>query len=119
MRERLKNQSSDWRTKIRINGLLGPVLFLFAIVICAQLAVSNILAGKGGELEKLEREKAQILQENRVLTEELSGSLSLLRVSGESSRLGLAKPKNIIYLDLTEPLAVLPGDAGSLARIPQ
>lgn len=123
MKERLKNQSAArqlaGRTKVRINGLLGSVLFLFAIVICAQLVVSNILAGEGGELEMLEREKIRVLQENRILAEELSESLSLLRVFGESSRLGLIKPKSIIYLDLAEPLAALPRDGSNLARVPQ
>lgn len=128
MKERLKNQSAGWpqyrlvrgwRTKIRVNGLLGSVLFLFAIIICAQLVVSNILSGEGGELERLEREKVQVLRENRILAEELSESLSLLRVSGESPRLGLVKPKSIIYLDLAEPLAALPRDGSNLARVPQ
>lgn len=87
-----------------------PWYFLFGlagIVIFAQLIVTNVLAVQGEEAAMLEQRKAGLLQENRNLREQLSAQGSILHISQKATGLGLTKSPDVVWVDLSAPVASL------------
>lgn len=102
------NKSKIQEPKIKIGKVWTGLLGLLAVVIGTQLIVSSILTGTGEELAQLEGHIARLSRENRILKEELTGHSSLSKIASESTRLELAKPDQVMYLDLSQPVAALP-----------
>lgn len=93
-----RNISKTWLAA----GLLLTAAF------AGQLVVTHILAGRGEELARLEREAAKVARENQILRQELSQKSALSHIASESGRLGLGKPEKILYPSLSWPVAILP-----------
>ena len=86
-------------------------LFTFgalAVVICAQLVASNILAGQGEEAAKLEIKSSQLLRTNQALRESLARQTSLTQIAQKAQDLGFIRPDSVVYVDLAKPVAALP-----------
>ncbi|MAG59445.1 hypothetical protein CMO96_01505 [Candidatus Woesebacteria bacterium] len=84
------------------------VSLLLAFVLTTQLVVSNVLAGRGGELAVLETASYSLAQENQFLKQELATKTSLLYIESQAEELGFGGPDSIIYIDLSLPVASLP-----------
>lgn len=107
--EKIMEKQRLQKTKEKINKTLLVAGILIAAAIGGQLAVTHILAGRGGELANLDREAIKIARENQILQEELDQKSALSRIASESGRLGLVKPEKVLYLPLSWPgLAALP-----------
>lgn len=96
------------KAKEKVNKTWLGAGLLIAAALAGQLAVTHILAGRGGELANLDKEAVKIARENQILQEELAQKSSLFRIASESGRLGLAKPEKILYISLSWPVAALP-----------
>lgn len=83
------------------------VIALLAAVVAAQLIVSSALAGKGSELVKLEEEARRLDRENSKLKQEVAQSSSLSKVAEIAEELGFTKPSSFVYINLSEPVALL------------
>lgn len=80
----------------------AALVFLFVL----KLVLINLLAIKGGELAKIERETREISRKNQFLKEEIAANTSLSRIASESEKFGLARPAEVIYVNLQQPPAL-------------
>lgn len=100
-----KSLNSNYRG---VRGKIWYIVFsLLVVIISAQLVVTNILASKGEELRRLEAKSEQLERENRALQEELAVKTSLVVISRSAENLGFVKSNNLLYLDLSNPVASL------------
>lgn len=86
-------------------------IFVFALlagVLAAQLVVSNVLAGRGSELVRLEEEVKRLERDNNGLSQELAKDSSLNKINTLADSLGFTKPESVLYINLTEPVAFRP-----------
>lgn len=86
-------------------------IFVFALlagVLAAQLVVSNVLAGRGSELVRLEEEVKRLERDNNGLSQELAKDSSLNKINTLADSLGFTKPEFVLYINLTEPVAFRP-----------
>ncbi|MBI2007503.1 MAG: hypothetical protein HYS83_02285 [Candidatus Blackburnbacteria bacterium] len=96
------------RKKQKVSKIFGGMLLLLILVIGLQLTVGALLAGKGQELSRFDAEAAKLLRDNQALREELAQKNALSKIAQDISRLELAKPEKVIYLDASLPVAFLP-----------
>lgn len=85
--------------------IIFSALFL---VLAAQLVVSNVLAGRGGELVALEEQATQLARENEELRTQIVQQSSLQKISFAAEEAGFVKPESIVYIKLSEPVALGP-----------
>lgn len=83
------------------------IFSILLVVVAAQLIVTNMLAVRGEELTRLEAQASQVAKENQTIREDLAQKTSLSHISQKSEEIGLLTPTEIIYLDLSEPVASL------------
>lgn len=84
----------------RIFSLL--LLFSFIIFVISQLVVNSILTPLGTKLESLNSEKEYLLEENRIISEEIAKNNSLRVIENLSSKkLKLSKDKvqTFVYIE--------------------
>ena len=84
------------------------VASVLAIVLTAQLVVSNILAARGNELAKLDKEAAILSRNNQTIKQEMSQHGSLTKIAVLAEGLGMVKPESLIYIDVGQAVAALP-----------
>lgn len=78
--------------------LLAFSIFSFCFI---HLTVSSILDPRGKELRILEAQKEQLVEENRVLQQEIAKLSSLSVVIGRAQKdLGMEKAKDVIYISV-------------------
>lgn len=94
--------------------MIKIVLFILAVTVFLQLLVTGVLAGRGDELAKLEREAERMQRENSVLRQGLAEKSSLAEISSAAEKLGFAKPEAFVYINLSESVALEPANASSL-----
>lgn len=96
------------QNQTKSNKVWHIVFGMAAVVIFAQLIVTNILAVQGSEAARLDKNILQIERENQMLREELSAKSSIMYISERAFELGLVEPQAVFWVDLSQPVAVLP-----------
>lgn len=101
--QKILQEPHDKTSKIWTIGfvVLGGILL-------TQLFIANVLASKGQELADLEARATKLSRDNSSRQEELTKKTSLISVSEKAKSLGLVKPDNIVYFDLSSSIAALP-----------
>lgn len=90
------------------NNKIWHILFgVVGLVIFAQLVVTNILAVKGEVVSELEGKASVLSRENQSLREEMSAKGSITHISKKAQELGLVKASNVVWVDLSNPVASL------------
>jgi cell division protein FtsB len=103
IRRKMKNNLTV-DNKRGINISLGKFSFLFLVFsilsFClVHLVVSSLLDPRGKELRILESQKDQLVEENRVLQQEIAKLGSLSVVVGRAEKdLGMKKANDVIYI---------------------
>ncbi len=78
------------------------LLFSFVIFTISQLVVNSVLTPLGTRLESLNTEKEHLLEENRVISEEIAKSSSLKVIENLSEKklnLSQAKLQTYVYIE--------------------
>jgi hypothetical protein len=88
--------------------ILAAVALLLLLSAFGKLMVSSTLAGRGQDLSELEAETARLTRENRIMQEDIAKSASLTKVASQSAELGLVKAKDLVYIEVAQPVAQLP-----------
>lgn len=70
-----------------------------------QLYVANMTAGEGEDLSRINDEIQQVIRQNQSLEEEITQNSSLSKIESEAVSLGLGKPENILYAQITQGTA--------------
>lgn len=68
------------------------------LLIIIQLIVSNMTAGNGEELAKVENQIQEVARRNNLLREEIAQHTSLTEIAKQQETLGLIQPTSILYL---------------------
>ncbi len=76
-----------------------------AISLSFQLYVSNMTAGQGEELARIETQIQLVSRQNQILEEKITERSSLSIIEGRAQSLGLAKPESIIYAETAKGTA--------------
>lgn len=78
------------------------LLFSFVIFLLSQLVVNSILTPLGSKLESLNSEKEYLLEENRVISEEIAKNNSLRVIENLSQKklnLSIDKVQTFVYIE--------------------
>ncbi|MEK7521797.1 MAG: hypothetical protein AAB599_03295 [Patescibacteria group bacterium] len=100
-----KAQFEQHKKSLPLQGKLNKKKWLFwfipvALSLIFQLFVANMTAGDGEELVKIEEQIEAVQRQNQALEEEITTSLSLSKIEEESLKLGLGRPKDIMYAEV-------------------
>lgn len=101
--------------KINIVSTTKKVSFrnIILMSVCGILALSSIFmtietATSGLEIGKLEKTEVELANQKKDLEESLVKTLSVSELQEKSQGLGFTKPKNLVYVAPTAPVAKLP-----------
>lgn len=75
------------------------IILPLAFSIAFRLYITNSVVGEGQELARTESQMESVLRQNRILSEEIARVNSLGRLESQAEVLGLAKPKNVKYIE--------------------
>lgn len=99
MRKLKTHSNSSFLHRWHRPGLVTLFLVSVLVAFFLQLGISNSLATRGGEINKLEREREQLIYELTVQKEEATQLKSLQRVKTEAERAGFKyAPNQFEYL---------------------
>lgn len=92
------------KTTEKIKGSIFPKILIFSFVLftVSQLVVNSVLTPLGTRLESLNTEKEHLLEENRVISEEIAKNSSLKVIeslSGKKLNLSQTKVQTFVYLE--------------------
>ncbi len=92
------------KTTEKIKGSIFPKILIFSFVLftLSQLVVNSVLTPLGTRLESLNTEKEHLLEENRVISEEIAKNSSLKVIeslSGKKLNLSQTKVQTFVYLE--------------------
>lgn len=96
------------KANFKINSGWALVLSILAVVIGAQLLVSNILSVRGSELAELERQASELARNNQLIKQEMAQHSSLSKIALFAESLGMVKPEQMLYIDVGQAVASLP-----------
>lgn len=90
--------------KVTFNNKIFSLLLLlsFVIFVLSQLIVNSILTPLGSKLESLNSEKEYLLEENRIISEEIAKNNSLRvieNLSGKKLKLSKDKVQTFVYIE--------------------
>ncbi len=92
------------KTTEKIKGSIFPKILIFSFVLftVSQLVVNSVLTPLGTRLESLNTEKEHLLEENRVVSEEIAKNSSLKVIeslSGKKLNLSQTKVQTFVYIE--------------------
>lgn len=92
------------KTTEKIKGSIFPKILIFSFVLftVSQLVVNSVLTPLGTRLESLNSEKEHLLEENRVVSEEIAKNSSLKVIeslSGKKLNLSQTKVQTFVYIE--------------------
>jgi len=92
------------KTTEKIKGSIFPKILIFSFVLftISQLVVNSVLTPLGTRLESLNTEKEHLLEENRVVSEEIAKNSSLKVIeslSGKKLNLSQTKVQTFVYIE--------------------
>jgi len=90
--------------KVTFNNRIFSLLLLlsFVIFVLSQLIVNSILTPLGSKLESLNSEKEYLLEENRIISEEIAKNNSLRVIESLSTKklnLSMEKVQTFVYIE--------------------
>lgn len=97
---RMQYRAKDKRTNLSFSVISASILVIVLLAFCViQLFVVSTLSPRGKDLKWLDYEKEVLVEENRVLEQELAeySSLTMIKTRAEG-QLDMDRAENVIYL---------------------
>lgn len=97
---RMQYRAKDKRTNLSLSVISASILVVVLLAFCViQLLVVSTLSPRGKDLKWLDYEKEILVEENRVLEQELAeySSLTMIKARAEG-QLDMDRAKKVIYL---------------------
>ena len=82
------------------------ILVVLLFLSLAKVLFSARLATSGTNLAQTEVKSQQLIDQNRVLNQEIIEHSSLIKISSEAAKLGLVKNEKVVNLTLEVPVAL-------------